>query len=1390
MEIRVLGDLTIDGASLPPKERSPLAALVLRSGTVVTPSELADAVWRDESPGTWPKQVQAGVSHIRRALGAGAVVTSRAGYRLVVGPDDVDASRFERLVASARTHHGEGDPMRAIDAIDRALALWRGEPYADLADWPPAEAESDRLAELRSGAEEELQLARLDCGEHRAVVADAEHLVRTEPLRERRWVILATALYRGGRQAEALAAIRRARELLDDELGIEPGTELAALETAILRQDASLAAPPAPPRTSEECPYRGLAPFGPDDAADFFGCEDDIAAALARLARSPFLAVSGPSGSGKSSLVNAGLVPALRARGDTVVVLASGAAGVARLRDALSGRAHSDVVVVDQFEELFHSGLPADEIAAVGHLLADAVASGTRVVVAVRSDFLDACAGEPSIGPLFVEGVHLVGPLTADGLRAAIEEPARRSGLRLEPGLTELILRDAAGAPGTLPHVSHALVETWLRREGATLTVAGYEASGGITGAIAKSADELYRSLDPAARQICRATFLRLVEIGADGAPMRRRVDLQPFRADTAHDAVLTGLTRARLVSTEDDWLIVAHESLATAWPRLRGWLEDDAEGTRTMHALAASASAWDADGRREEDLYRAARLQAAREWQDAAAPELTATEQEFLAASAQREQAAIDEVELRAAHDRSQNRRLRVALTAAVALFAVAVIAGALVAVGANETQRQRTEAQIGELTSTSLSLRSDERDVAALLAAEAYRRWPDDPRTRSALMGVMEAAGGLVGTRYAEGVREMAGRMIPGTRQAVVATDSGVVVYDTETAAVVRSLDVPRRDTFVDTRMGPSISTDGRLALIAEHTWTKGHLERDGAELYLADVETGARTLGPVEFDVPLSTVALSPDGSVIATVDMFGELDLVDAASGARRSVTTGAGHEEERDTDRGGALGFTPTGTLVYGTMGDEVLLVDPGSATVTGSIRLPDGSSNVSMAVVTNSLAIATGDLRLTAFDPTAGAVGWSRRLGHDTLEPCPWIAASVQRDTIYCGDLWGRIEERSLATGELTGRHFDPQLNHVGPLDVSSDGRDLTAIGRSAPAFTHWRLDGSGPVTRIVAPGSVAGDQYFPSGSRLFTATAPDDPRPPVQQYAVIDTDTGETVFRPPADWYDMGWAGEVLIGLHGDDELGLISVVDGSSWPLDFPELDYLSASTDGTRLYAGADDGIVTTLDALTGTRIGPTFKVDQFVLSVSTDADASLVLITSSDTSDETTTRLFDGRTGELLRSGAMGDSALLTARGEIIAFTDNRITRFSAATFERSGSLPGSSGGFANMTVSADGRTLAVFARNGTVSLYDLVGGIRLGDPVPVSHPDIWASFVRPDGEELAVNASGGIAVWDLRESSQAEAACRVAGRDLTRDEWNAYLGDLGDYRSTCGFTAAE
>ncbi|RZU64633.1 DNA-binding SARP family transcriptional activator [Microterricola gilva] len=1393
----MFGDLTIAGGPLGPKERSLLAALALRLGSIVTPGELAEAVWGDDAPTTWPKQLQALIVHIRRVLGRTAVVTSRSGYRLTVDSDAIDAVRFERLLGAARQHRADGDPARAIDAIERAFALWLGPPYVDLAEWPPALLEAARLGEVRATAEEDLLEARLELGEHRAVVADAEHLVRSAPLRERRWAIVATALYRSGRQADALATLRSARTRLADELGIEPGAELIALESAILRHEASLDAPAAPPQSNGECPYRGLLAFGAEDAATFFGRDADIQLALARLRGSSFLALAGSSGCGKSSLMLAGLVPSLRSLGRIVVVVGSGRASSAAIRDALSDRRGADVVVIDQFEELLNAGLPIDEVGTCCRLIADAVEAGRTVIVAVRSDYLDACAAEPSIGPLVAQGVHLVGPLSPAGLRSAIEQPAHLAGLRLETGLVELVLRDAAGEPGALPHVSHALVETWLRREGSTLTVAGYEESGGISGAIAQSADQLYQSLDPRQQLICRATLLRLVEIGSDGAPMRRRIRIEPLRKDAIHEQVLIGLERARLVSAEEDTLVVAHESLATAWPRLRGWLESDADGARVMHALDTAASMWEMEGRPDEGLFRGARLQSALEWQDSRSPELTAVEADFLSASRGREQAAAAELARRATHDRRQNRRLRALLFTTIAMLAVAATAGGLVALSARETAAQRTEATIEALTSTSLSLRTTERDVSALLAVEAHRRWPDDPRTHSALMGAMEGANGLLRVTYVPGVREMVGRVVPGTRLVAVVTDTRrTQLFDLDTGELVRTLDIERGGADLNVHLGPVVSADGRLVAVAEQSASGDGPALGHASIRFADVASGAMARSPVELEGVLSSIAISPDGTTVAAIDSTGALSLVDAVSGTVRTVIGVPTHAEVSDSDRAGTIGFTPAGLLVYGTVAGDALLIDPPTGVVTAHIALPAASANVSMSVLSDSLALVTGDRRISALDLSARSVSWSQQFEGEQGKPCPWLAASSARDSLYCGDLWGRIEERSLSAGVPTGRHLDLQFGFVGALAVSADGRKLDVVGRGTAAFSQWMLDDSGPATRVIAEGWRVGDGYSVTGSQVLAGVVPPDSAASgagPSSMAVIDTVTGDPSFTVPDGWAEVGWTGDgVLIGRHGTAESStfrLLSARTGRDWGMDFaPGVDpFFWPSADGTKLYAGDHDGAVYTLDPATGRRIGPTFRVEGRIQSASTNSTASRVLFTSYDPKLGFTSSLYDGTNGRQLRGGLLGPvTAVLTERGEIVGLEPDRVSRYDAETFEFIGELPGIPGGLARISVSSDGRSVAAFSQNGTVSLYDVESGIRLGEPIRVASPEIWAAFIRPDGQELAVNATGGIAVWDLRPEKQAEAACRMAGRDLTRDEWKTYLADIGPYRSSCGF----
>ena len=238
---RVLGPLAVRGPqgwATPSARlrRRALATLALTVGEVVDVDRLADALWGDDVPASARKIVQNHVLALRYSLGAGAIETRPGGYVLALGPDEIDAGLFEALAVGAR-RAGNGT---AGDMLERALGLWAGDPYLDLADWDPAQAEIARLMELRRTMVEDRLDSRLGRGEHLNAVAEIEVSVADEPLRERRWELLMTALYRSGRQAEALRAYQRARDLLIARLGIEPSPGLRRLEAAILAQDLSL----------------------------------------------------------------------------------------------------------------------------------------------------------------------------------------------------------------------------------------------------------------------------------------------------------------------------------------------------------------------------------------------------------------------------------------------------------------------------------------------------------------------------------------------------------------------------------------------------------------------------------------------------------------------------------------------------------------------------------------------------------------------------------------------------------------------------------------------------------------------------------------------------------------------------------------------------------------------------------------------------------------------------------------------------------------------------------------------------------------------------------------------------------------------------------------------
>ncbi|MEA2313804.1 MAG: hypothetical protein QOI03_496, partial [Solirubrobacteraceae bacterium] len=375
---RVLGPLEAEVAGRPvalgsAKQRALLAALLLEAGRVVSLPTLEDVLWGSSPPATARHSIEVHVSRLRNALGDEArriLVTRPPGYLVEIGDGELDLARFEAFARAGRQALAAGDPERAADLLAEGLELWRGPALADVTFASPQRRDAQRLEQLRLSAVGDRIDADLALGRHVSVIAELEALVSAHPQHERHRAQLMLALYRSGRQGDALAVYRAVRVILSEQLGLEPGPELQQLERSILLQDPALDRSPAGARDAAgvavtTCPYKGLAHFDAADAAFFCGRERDVDDVVVKLAEASFVGLVGASGSGKSSLLRAGVLPALAAGAlpgsDRWVsrLLRPGAHPQQALREAFgdglsrAGDGERIVIAVDQLEEVF-----------------------------------------------------------------------------------------------------------------------------------------------------------------------------------------------------------------------------------------------------------------------------------------------------------------------------------------------------------------------------------------------------------------------------------------------------------------------------------------------------------------------------------------------------------------------------------------------------------------------------------------------------------------------------------------------------------------------------------------------------------------------------------------------------------------------------------------------------------------------------------------------------------------------------------------------------------------------------------------------------------------------------------------------------------------------------
>jgi len=1151
---------------------------------------------------------------------------------------------------------------------------------------------------------------------------------------------------------------------------------------------------------TDVCPYRGLAAFQPEDADRFFGRETLVADLVARLDRERVLFVIGPSGSGKSSVVRAGLIPAVQAgaisgsdrwpvalfspRADPTAELAHqlrrladggsasgdgrdeassivGPGEARRLADLICGDSGGMLIVIDQFEELFTLSQRRAQERFLETLAAvvDPAASRVRVVMAMRADFYGICATFPWLAGRVTANQVLVGPMSLADLKTVIEQPAVSAGLRLEKGLADTVLEDAGSEPAALPLVSHAMAETWRRRDGETLTLAGYREAGGVAGSISQTADSLYESVfDDAEKQACRRLMLRLVNPGEGTSDSRRRLPRGELDRDPSPEVstwVVDRMVDARLLTVDRDSLEIAHEALLRSWPRLRNWIEEARDELRMRQRIDGAAAEWLAQDRDPDLLYRGTPLQSALEWAVVHGGTLGSAEAGFLAASEE----ALSQATARAEEAARRSRRIRRLAVLVLAVLTVAAAGASVIAFSALSKARTR----YGQALATQARLLADSNPRTAIaLAAEASARAGQDP---------IDARAALV-----DASQMLTSRFVPSGPQLSVGDASTVAVKPDGSVIVTGNRD---GSISVWSSTGTPLATNvaGHSLAIEEMDFTPDGRwlisGSDDASVLLWDLADPAnvpvpRLLGRTTGYV--WSVAVAPDGSTAASASEDGTIRFWDL--GARRQIGP-VWLDLEFDAL---TVAFSPDG---------KTLLVGNGRGEVTGwavddrRVVIPTFNAHksdlweIEFTADGSKFATASSDGRVRVWDTSTQKL---------VAEPFAGSALDVRGvlldgDAVLAGDEKGRLLVTSLV-GRARPTSFTPLGAQI--VDASLASGTLATLGNDQQ-MQVWSRGGE--------PTALVIEEHTKGAYAL--ASSPDGTR--------IATGDGDGNVR-------------VFSAATGKRELGPIRLHEGTVWGLAF--------SKNGTQLASGGEDGDVQVIDAETGEQLASPPR--------SRDAVSSVLFVDDRLLAGgvDGVVGIWEGKTleGQLGAHGA-GVTAMALSPGGVLAVADRQggvalwdVDRREAAdkpiaaddntiwglawsadgtilatasddevvqlwdveSRTLTGTLTPQPGGATGAAFLSDGATIATTGRQGSVYLWDVSEAVPLGGELMGHEASVWR-VVALSGMRFATSSEDGtVRIWDVLDPDRA---CKRAEGSLGLDALGAFLGE-GDEPVAC------
>jgi len=1125
------------------------------------------------------------------------------------------------------------------------------------------------------------------------------------------------------------------------------------------------------PATASECPYRGLLSFRPSDRHLFFGRERVVGELLERLTPGRLLALVGPSGSGKSSLLCAGVCAAVEAGevpcADSARLITPGAEPPLDLEGE-----DTELLVVDQFEELYtQCADPGRRARFIEALLS----RRGPLVLGVRADFYGEISGDARLARAVAANHVLLGPMGEGELRSAIEAPAELAGLELAPGLVDLVLRDAAGQPGALPLISHALCATWERRDGRTLSVQAYRSTGGVSSAIAQTAESFVQRTPEGQRPLLRGIFLRLAELGDGVEDTRKRVrsdDLVPHGASPGEvRTLLERLAESRLVTLDEGTVELSHEVLIRRWPRLRRWLEEDREGIRLYRRLCDAARNWDAAGREPADLYRGGRLVAALEWSRANGALLNGTERDFLDSSAEESENALRRRQI-------ANRRLRRSLAAAAALLVVALALLAFALVSRHDAVGAEASARSQALATESRAQVARDPQLALLLAraalASAATPQAELAASESLDANTLRAQLPSLGVQACDNSAYLV--LLGDGHTAAADTCQGDVAF----ADLVHDR-IVRRVHVGQTTSDMILAGGGRELIVAS-----------GRNLVSVDVHSGrARRLFTAPFEIEQLA---GPPGNFLAIADRE-LIALVDL----RRDTLRVIAHADGSVNGVNGIMSASPSTLLVASTgqsQGRGELLprltaldVDNGSRWTVPLVAPPRIASVVYLRVsrdgrtwyVTGSTLNAEHDEQIAAtwaIDPRTRRVRWTAN-GPAGAWASP-VQASPDGRLVAVGYSNGEAAVLDAATGHLVAR--DSSSSTIASGDLAIAANDMTLVTLSLDGLLRTFSTQASERLRLQAPPETTVD-FTPAGNDLILLGSRGEIVNGAGRVLRSFPGFAGSLFNYCASCFSATPGFGRVTYLDPSSEAPRVIEIDGRTGrrlaAVTVPRMEAQGVAPDG-RIVATYVEG-----DKMQAELIEPKYGTFRRLAPGATESgciagtpaftpDGSLMVIGDGCVHVD----VWDLRTGRVMRTIVLQEhgssSALLTPDGRYV------IVPIAVGTFARadlsSGAIevvPGSQAAGTALAVSPDGRYYAIGREDGSVDEYD-ARTLRLIRHHELDNP-IKTVVFSPGGRELAVeDTSDVVRVWDSCDicENPAQLAKRAAAesvRPLTASE---------------------